>query len=186
MRITAVADARYAEEWSDEARGDEPRRGGRGRREPGGMRPDVRVAQALQRDDVVEMMALLERDMLAAARALEFERAASLRDRLEELAEQAMAHGALAPEEAARAVGSKRASTLGRGSEAGKAMTVRDRANERAGEARPVRRGRMADGRPLGQFDPDVVPPEDPARPAARRTRGGRSLIPKSLKRKLR
>ncbi len=82
MRITAVADARFAEEEGD----DEPRRGGRGRREPSGLRPDTRVTEAAERDDVVEMMKWIERDMLAAARALEFERAASLRDRLEERA----------------------------------------------------------------------------------------------------
>jgi excinuclease ABC subunit B len=187
IRITAVADARLAEE--DLPPEDErPRRGGRGRREPGGLRPDAAVADALERKDVVQMMALLERDMLAAARALEFERAASLRDRLEELAEQAVVHGAIEVEEAARAVGSKRAAEIGPGRAAGSGLTRQERAQERE---RPPRRGRMADGRPLGSFDPDVVPPEDPVGSGgsggvARRARGPRPMLPKSLKRKLR
>ena len=120
------------------------------------------------------MMAQIEREMLAAARALDFERAASLRDRLEELATQAIAAGAIAPEEAAQA------------------GAVRRPAPPREAPRPRGRMGRTADGRPLGEGDtavrterpgPDVVPGEDPVR---RRARGPKSMVPPRLKRKLR
>ena len=43
------------------------------------------VAESPARYDVLEMIAELEREMLAAADALEFERAATIRDELKEL-----------------------------------------------------------------------------------------------------
>ena len=163
LRITSVADARYDEE-EDAAR----RRGG----------PNADAtppASVLAREDAVGMMAQIEREMLQAARALEFERAASLRDRLEELATQALASGAIDPDEAARALPS----------------SPRTQAPREA--PRPRGRGaRTADGRPLGaegtavrteKAGPDVVPGEDPVR---RRARGPRPLVPTRLKRKLR
>jgi excinuclease ABC subunit B len=122
MRITAVADARLGEDelalagpggyggGTRAARGTRGGRGGAPRVAGDVVAPGAapgQVAAVLQRDDVVGMMALLEREMLAAARALEFERAASLRDRLEELATQALLSGAIDADEAARAAGSR-------------------------------------------------------------------------------
>jgi excinuclease ABC subunit B len=196
MRITAVADARLGEEeladlagpggyggGTRHARGREPR-GGRGPARAGGgassgaaPAPGAapgQVAAALQRDDAVGMMALLEREMLAAARALEFERAASLRDRLEELATQALLAGAIDPDEASQAIGAERPR-----------RPVEPRAaglDRRAAESgRPMRR--LADGRPIRGAEADVVPGEDPVRRAPRK---GKSLVPPRLKRKLR
>ena len=166
MRITAVADARYDEE-EDLAK----RRGGpNATGEP--------PAAVLAREDLVGMMAQIEREMLAAARALEFERAASLRDRLEELATQAIALGAIGPEEATHALGSSRAG--GREAEAAPPR-ARGRAN-RIADGRPMRASDPADPSPA-RPGPDVVPAEDPVR---RAHRGPRSLVPPRLKRKLR
>jgi excinuclease ABC subunit B len=171
MKITAVADARYDEE-EDRARA----------RVAGaiGASPD-QVQYALERGDTIEMMAQIEREMLAAARALEFERAASLRDRLEELASQALMAGAIGQDEAARAIGEQRALA---------------RAGAPTAPPRPTGRSkRLADGRPAGAVSsdgglargekggPDVVPGEDPVRRAQRRPK---SMVPPRLKRKLR
>ncbi len=165
MRITAVADARYDEE-EDLAR----QRGTSAAQGP----PS---APMLARADAVGMMAQLEREMLAAARALDFELAASLRDRLEELATQAVRAGAIGAEEASGALGPARAARY----EARATPRPRGRAT------------RIADGRPMGPGDsiqprparpgPDVVPAEDPVR-RARRT--PKSIVPPRLKRKLR
>ncbi|MGH7726397.1 MAG: excinuclease ABC subunit UvrB, partial [Candidatus Eiseniibacteriota bacterium] len=110
MRITAVADARF-EEDEESARGASRVRGrARGTGDPvaaPGNDPDT-IADALRQEDVLQMMSLIEREMLAAARALDFERAASLRDRLEELATQALVAGTIESEEAARALGGRR------------------------------------------------------------------------------
>ena len=207
MRITAVADARFAGEGGDDMQA--PPTGasgapgkkygvGRGRREPGGARPTTAataaaalapgaapdaVAALLQRDDTVAMMALLEREMLAAARALEFEQAASLRDRLEELATQAMLAGAIDVEEASRAVGSRRA-TANAVAAAGPCRGGAGAGARRASEAeRRGRTKRLADGRPMRGADVDVVPGEDPVRRAQRKPK---SMVPPRLKRKLR
>ncbi len=194
MRITSVADSRLSEEEAAALKPEGKRHGvGRGRREPGGQRPSDgaakelagvpapgdalgQVEEVLRRDDVVGMMTLLEREMLAAARALEFERAASLRDRLEELATQALATGALHEDEAARALGSDRARQVLAGEEP---------APRRAAPGAPERRSRrLADGRPMGAgSDPDVVPAEDPVQ---RARRGPKSMVPPRLKRRLR
>jgi excinuclease ABC subunit B len=207
MRITSVADSRLSEEEAESLRPEGKRHGvGRGRREPGGSRPTdgvgkevevtgvplpgddrAQVEQALQREDVVGMMALLEREMLAAARGLEFERAASLRDRLEELATQALLAGALPEVEAARALGDERTQRV----LAGDTSSPRH-----APERERPRTRRLADGRPAGAGggaadgmpgraprDPDVVPPEDPVRRAKRTPK---SIVPPRLKRRLR
>jgi excinuclease ABC subunit B len=203
MRITAVADARLGEDELEalagpggygggtrNARGGS--RGGRGRGDRGmprntgggalvpetaalaapGAAPE-QVAAVLQRDDAVGMMALLEREMLAAARALEFERAASLRDRLEDLATQALLAGAIDPDEASRMTRADRPEAEPR------AAGLDPRARE---GGRPMRR-RMADGRPIRGAEADVVPGEDPVRRAPRKPK---SLVPPRLKRKLR
>ncbi len=207
MRITAVADARFAGEGGDDMQA--PPTGasgapgkkhgvGRGRREPGGARPTTAataaaalapgaapdaVAALLQRDDTVAMMALLEREMLAAARALEFEKAASLRDRLEELATQAMLAGAIDVEEASRAVGSRRA-TANAVADASSVPGGAGAGARRASEAeRRGRTRRLADGRPMRGADVDVVPGEDPVRRAQRKPK---SMVPPRLRRKLR
>src|SRR5688572_31220273 len=193
MRITAVADARLGEEelaglagpggyggGTRHARGRGGRGGSRDARAGGtpsaaapGAAPE-QVAAALQRDDAVGMMALLEREMLAAARALEFERAASLRDRLEELATQALLAGAIDPDEAGRAIGERRPHLPVEPAAAG--------LDRRAAESgRPMRR--LADGRPIRGAEADVVPGEDPVRRVRRK---GKSLVPSRLKRKLR
>jgi excinuclease ABC subunit B len=179
MRITAVADARYDEE-EDRARA----------RVAGaiGASPS-QVARALERGDTIEMMAQLEREMLAAARALEFERAASLRDRLEELASQALMAGAIGQDEAARAIGEQRAAVRA-------GAQVGSRPGAPTAPPRPTGRSkRLADGRPAGaaasdaglargeKGGPDVVPGEDPVRRAQRRPK---SMVPPRLKRKLR
>jgi len=166
MRITAVADARYDEEQDAALH-----RGG-----PGA--DATPSAPQMAREDAIGMMAQIEREMLAAARALEFERAASLRDRLEELATQAIALGSIAPEEASGALPPGR-------------IARREVAPREAPRARG-RGARTADGRPLGaegtavrteRAGPDVVPGEDPVR---RRARGPKSMVPPRLKRKLR
>jgi UvrB/UvrC motif-containing protein len=121
----------------------------------------------------VGMMALLAREMLAAARALEFERAASLRDRLEDLATQALMAGALSPDEAARVTSGQREV------DPGPAAAGLDPSAVTRG--RPMRR--LADGRPIRGAEADVVPGEDPVRRAPRKVK---SLVPPRLKRKLR
>jgi excinuclease ABC subunit B len=196
LRITSVADSRLSEEEASALAPEGKRHGvGRGRREPAGGRPRdgaakeieesgvpvpgddlAQVEEVLRRDDVVGMMTLLEREMLAAARALEFERAASLRDRLEELAAQALAAGALHEDEAARALGSERAGAVLRGEA--------PRPRQGPERERPRTR-RLADGRPMGATarDLDVVPAEDPVQ---RPRRGPKSVVPPRLKRRLR
>ncbi len=179
MKITAVADARYDEE-EDRAKA---RIAGAIGASPG------QVEHALERNDVIGMMAQIEREMLAAARALDFERAASLRDRLEELASQALLSGAIAHDEAARAIGETR--TRARAASAS-AASVRPGEPTAPPRGR-ARSGRLADGRPAGAANdgpargerggPDVVPGEDPVRRAARKPR---SMVPARLKRKLR
>ena len=79
MRITAVADARAGGAETD----------GEGGPPPGELAQLGGDAAGLAR-----AIAELEREMTAAARRLEFERAASLRDRVEELVGQALAAGA--------------------------------------------------------------------------------------------
>jgi excinuclease ABC subunit B len=79
MRITAVADARVGEDELD-ARA--------------GLTPGDTEGLAEGGADTARAIADLEIEMHAAARSLEFERAASLRDRIEELAQTALAQGA--------------------------------------------------------------------------------------------
>ncbi len=208
MRITAVADARFVADGGDGMQA--PPTGasgapgkkygvGRGRREPGRARPTTAAAAArlmpgvapeavaplLRHDDTIAMMALLEREMLAAARGLEFEKAASLRDRLEELATQAMLAGAIDVEEASRAVGSQRAAARALASASDEIVPGGAGAGaRRAVEAdRRSRTKRLADGRPIRGANVDVVPGEDPVRRAQRKPK---SMVPPRLKRKLR
>jgi excinuclease ABC subunit B len=79
MRITTVADARVGEDELD-ARA--------------GLTPADAEDLAESGADTARAIADLEIEMHAAARRLEFERAASLRDRIEELAQTALAQGA--------------------------------------------------------------------------------------------
>jgi len=78
MRITAVADARLP---ADEREGE-------------GLSAAELAELAGAGGDAARAIADLEIEMHAAARRLEFERAASLRDRIEELASGALAAGA--------------------------------------------------------------------------------------------
>jgi len=79
MRITAVADARVSTEELDAL---------------AGLSPGEVEGLAESGADTARAIADLEVEMQAAARRLEFERAASLRDRIEELAATALAAGA--------------------------------------------------------------------------------------------
>jgi excinuclease ABC subunit B len=68
------------------------------------------LVDAAEREDPVELIARLEEEMLAAARALEFESAASLRDRIDDLrAGVAVGPGALAESALGEAGGRRRA-----------------------------------------------------------------------------
>jgi len=79
LRITAVADARVGPEELDAL---------------AGLTPGETEGLAESGADTARAIADLEVEMHAAARRLEFERAASLRDRIEELAQTALAGGA--------------------------------------------------------------------------------------------
>jgi excinuclease ABC subunit B len=79
LRITAVADARVADDELDAL---------------AGLKPGEVDGLAERGVDTARAIADLEVEMHAAARRLEFERAASLRDRIEELAQTALASGA--------------------------------------------------------------------------------------------
>jgi excinuclease ABC subunit B len=77
MRITAVADARLGVEEIDGE----------------GIPVDPAMLARMGSDGAASLVAEMELEMRAAARRLEFERAASLRDRIEEVATRAIAHG---------------------------------------------------------------------------------------------
>jgi excinuclease ABC subunit B len=88
MLITQVADARWDEEAGGEAEA---------------LSPEMLARLGERGADVAQSIAELELEMQTAARRLEFERAASIRDRIEEMAQTALLAGA-DPESLTRAI----------------------------------------------------------------------------------